>query len=317
MQSTILLYVKREKWTGSARFLAAIAAAVLLVSCAASPGGGTAFVLAADMRNFVAGPSFFEGACDSIKATGAGDFMISPGDIDPPDDVWAAVKSRIGASYPWLPVVGNHEIDTLYSAPHPFAASIEWLRTYPVPFAVRPGPPGAATTCYSFDRDNVHIAVINEYYNGTDDNTLVGGHGYISPALLAWLDADLAAANRAVTFVVGHEPAYPQPDADPPYRVRHVGESLDADPSARDAFWSVLRARNVKAYLCGHTHDFSVVMINGVWQIDSGHARGTGDTGAPSTFVKMKVTPAGSVSWEAWRLDLAGGSYLLTHSGVL
>jgi hypothetical protein len=298
-------------------FLAFIAAAALFVSCAGPAGSGTTFVLAADMRNFVAGASLFEGACDAIRASGAGDFMISPGDIDPPDDVRAAVTSHIGAAYPWLPVVGNHEIDTIYSSPHPFAASIEWLRTYTMPFAVNPGPAGAAATCYSFDRDNVHIAVINEYYDGTNDNTLVSGHGSISPALLAWLDADLAATTRAVTFVVGHEPAYPQPDADPPHRLRHLGESLDADPAARDAFWSLLQARNVKAYLCGHTHDFSVVMVNGVWQVDSGHARGTADTGAPSTFVKMSVTPAGAVSWEAWRLDPASGTYLLAHSGAL
>jgi hypothetical protein len=302
------------------RGCALAAAVILFVSCTAASAtlpSGTTFILAADMRNFVAGTSYFEGACDAIRKAGPGDFMISPGDIDPPDDVWAAVKSRIGADYPWLPVVGNHEIDTTYSLPHPFTTSIQWLRTYVMPFPVNPGPPGAVQTCYSFDWDNVHVAVINEYYDGTNDNTLVNGHGEISNPLLAWLDADLAATTRPVKFVVGHEPAYPQPDAEPPHRLRHLGESLDANIVQRDSFWSTLRARNVKAYFCGHTHDYSVIVIDGVWQIDSGHARGVADTGARSTFVKVSVSTGGAVSYETWRLDQASGAYLLSDSGNL
>ena len=73
----------------------------------------------------------------------------------------------------------------------------------------------------------------------------------------------------------------------------------------------------MKAYLCGHTHDFSVIIVDGVWQIDSGHARGTADTGARSTFVKINVSTAGVVTYEAWRLDLASGDYLLADSGVI
>ena len=146
---------------------------------------------------------------------------------DPPDDVWAAVRSRIGTSYPWLPVVGNHEIDTSYSTPHTFTTSIEWLRAYAMPFTVNPGPPNAVNTCYSFDWDNVHIAVVNEYYDGTNDNTLVSGHGFISPQLLAWLNADLAATTRPVKFVVGHE----SPRTRSPTRSRRTGCVISAKAS--------------------------------------------------------------------------------------
>jgi hypothetical protein len=53
--------------------------------------------------------------------------------------------------------------------------------------------------------------------------------------------------------------------------------------------------RGVTAYICGHTHNFIVHLHGGVWQIDVGHARGFGDTGARSTFVMFYVMDGGSV----------------------
>jgi hypothetical protein len=289
-----------------------------LASCPSSPDqAGFTFVVAADMRNFASGSAYFAGACDALLQSGPGSFMISPGDIDPPDDILAVVKDHIYSSYPWVPVVGNHEIDTPYSSPHMFVSSIEWLRSYAIPFATSPGPAGAATTCFSFDFGTAHFVVLNEYYNGTADDFLVNGHGYVSGELRAWLDADLAATSQPITFVIGHEPAFPQPDAEPPYRLRHLGESLDADPALRDAFWSTLKTHGVKAYFCGHTHNYSVVKIDDVWQIDAGHARGLGDTGARSTFVKITVSPRSEVTYVTWRLRADATGYEIADTGSL
>jgi 3',5'-cyclic AMP phosphodiesterase CpdA len=278
------------------------------------PQAPSVFVLTADMRSFISGSQYFEGACDAILQSGPGAFMISPGDIDPPDDVYAAVTSRIGPSYPWFPVVGNHDINTFFSAPHAFSTGIEWIRSYTLPFSVNPGPAGAETTCFSFNYSNIHVAVIDEYFDGVNDDVLSDGHGYVSPALLAWLEADLAATDKPVIFVAGHEPAYPQPDAETG-RIRHLGDSLDSDPASRDAFWALLKKYGVKAYLCGHTHNYSSVEIDGVRQIDAGHARGIADTGAPSTFVKICVYSDGTVSYEAWRASAVTGLYAITDSG--
>ena len=117
----------------------------------------------------------------------------------------------------------------------------------------------------------------------------------INDYLYNWLVADLQANTQPYIFVFGHEPAYVFPDTDNG-RLRHEFTSLNQYPAHRDRFWSLLQAEGVTAYLCGHTHNFSAVNIGGVWQIDAGHARGLGDTGAPSTFVQVQILP-GSVRY--------------------
>ncbi|TET54000.1 MAG: hypothetical protein E3J64_02675 [Anaerolineales bacterium] len=77
-----------------------------------------------------------------------------------------------------------------------------------------------------------------------------------------------------------------------------------------------MRSERVTAYICGHTHNYSAVNIDGVWQIDAGHARGLGDTGARSTFVLIQVDGP-IVTYEAHRDDAAGGAYSLAHRGLL
>jgi hypothetical protein len=149
--------------------------------------------------------------------------------------------------------------------------------------------------------------VLDEYCAGAD--------GDVDDALLGWLDADLRASGKPHLFVVGHEPAWVKPDAGNG-ELHHLGESLDKHPQHRDRFWALLAARGVRAYLTGHTHCFSVVQVDGVWQIDVGHARGAGDTRTRSTFVIVRVSDA-SVSYEAYREAEAGGAYALVASGSL
>ena len=135
------------------------------------------------------------------------------------------------------------------------------------------------------------------------------------PPLYNWLAADLSATDRTHVFVFGHEPAYVQPDADNG-RVRHLGDSLDQHPAHRDRFWNLLRDERVVAYICGHTHNYSAVEIDGVWQLDAGHARGRGDSGARSTFIMINVDASG-VTFRAYRDDANGGPYALAHTGIL
>lgn len=122
---------------------------------------------------------------------------------------------------------------------------------------------------------------------GEDDGDDVTS-GDITDHLYDWLVTDLAQNRGDRLFVFGHEPAFPQPDADNG-RLRHRGDSLDRFPQHRDRFWNLLREEELVAYICGHTHNTSVVAIDGVWQMDVGHARGMGDQDARSTFLIIQI----------------------------
>ena len=272
-----------------------------------------AFAVTADMRLYSGPgvydtPQYFRGACEAIATHGPA-FMVSPGDVDPPEGVLWTITRTLGADFPWYPAVGNHEVET--------PEDMDWLRAYGAALAapdggpIRPGPPGCPTTTYAFDYENAHFIILNLYCDAAGDAVTDGD---IPDHLYHWLAADLAATDRPHIFVFGHEPAYPQPDADTG-RVRHLGGSLDAHPARRDRFWNLLRERGVRAYICGHTHNYSAVQVDGVWQLDAGHARGLGDTGAPSTFILIRVDGP-SVVFETYR-DFAGGAYTLAYTGTL
>ena len=308
------------RWAASA-LLAGIALAGLigLISRSAAAQGGDrpfTFAVTADIRYF-AGPDYdssdyFRGVVEAIAGLGGSALMVSPGDIDPPGGVLWTITRTLGVTYPWYPVVGNHELPSSGHEPYR-GANMEWLNSYDYG-PVNPGPTGCPTTTYSFDYENAHFVVLNEYCDssGEDDTD-----GDVSDHLYDWLVNDLRNTDKTHVFVFGHEPAYPQPDADNG-RVRHVGDSLDKYPARRDRFWDRLQDDHVVAYFCGHTHNYSAVNIDGVWQVDAGHARGAGDTGAPSTFVIVHVD-GGTVTFDAYR-DEHDGTYDyddIVHHGAL
>lgn len=277
------------------------------------------FAVTADMRSF-SGPGtydtseYFRGACEAIADVGSGVFMVSPGDIDPTTHVMWTITQTLGITHTWYPVVGNHELPGQGTEP-PTGTNMEWLRNYDYG-TVNPGPSGCPETTYSFDYGNSHFVMLNEYCDTGGDTVT---YGDVPDHLYDWLVGDLDATDKAHIFVFGHEPAYPQPDADNG-RVRHVGDSLDQYETNRDRFWSLLESEGVVAYVCGHTHNYSAVKIGGVWQLDAGHARGMGDDPpdprARSTFILIHVDGPVAI-YETYRDDASGGTYTLMHSGVL
>jgi len=242
------------------------------------------FIAAADWRYFsleeYRNPKQFLGAVQAMKEVDAGSFMISPGDIDPPHTAREVLSQVLGEEYPWYPVVGNHELDE--------KSSIEWLRQYnkngtTLPNIVRKGPPGCEETTFSFDWANCHFVAINQYFDGKNDD---GTDGNIVPELLMWLEKDLATTTKKHIFIIGHEPIIAIPDMDNG-RIRHQGDSLDKYAENAFRFHQLMLKYNVKAYFCGHTHNTSYAKINGVWQIDVGHARGIEDNWSPNTLFEL------------------------------
>lgn len=284
-----------------------------LVGCntASNNNDSYAFIVTADMRQY-AGPDYessqyFQGACEAIRSVGKGAFMVSPGDIDPPRNVRYTIDKVLGRDYLWYPVVGNHEAET--------KADMAWLRDWgqgSIPNLVRRGPPNGEETTYSFNFQNAHFVVINQYYDGSSD---VGTNGDVTDLLYQWLKADLEASTKPLTFIFGHEPIVSIPDADNG-RHRHADDCLNAHPENNHRFHVLLVEHDVTAFFCGHTHGYSAALINGLWQIDAGHSRGLGDKGARSTFLRVRVA-GDNVSVDVYRDDASGGPYQLTRTVVL
>ena len=263
------------------------------------------FLAAGDMRGYVKAKSnderYFDGLCEAARRVGAGTFMVTPGDFDPPAPVRTALDEYLGTNYLWYPVVGNHEIET--------PEDMAWVKAWAargIPHLVRLGPPGAELTTYSFDYGNSHFVAVNDYF---DNHTDVKSKGAIAEATLTWLENDFASTKKPSVWVIGHIPIESLPDMDTG-RVRHQGETVSTNSAAAARFVGLLQKYRVRAYLCGHTHNTSVAKVRGIWQADSGHARGAGDKGSPSTFMKFRV--AGEKAWvDVYRSNTNGIDYTL------
>jgi len=236
---------------------------------------------------------------------GPGVFHVSTGDIDPPQPLRDEIDARFGPAAIWFSCVGNHDAET--------SANMLWLRNeYNTGNGVRTplksytnqdGPASSAETIYTWNHGNAHFVMLNQYWDGMSDT---GTDGDIVPALYDWLAADLAANVLPVVFVFGHEPAYPF--------YRHIGDSLDQYPANRDAFWNLLEAGGVHAFVCGHIHVYKRHQPNpgGTWQIDVGNA-GRSSSGFPDeqTFLNITVTDT-EVVYDIWRsIAIGSGTYTL------
>ena len=232
-------------------------------------------------------PNFFAALLAYVKQFGPGDFMVSTGDVIYAQDTSWAIDQVLGEDYLWYPLPGNHDFGI---------DDYRFLENYDYdpngsapPNIVNWGPASCPRTTYSFDYQNAHFVALNVYCN---EESPWGIDGSISDTLYHWLEADLSGTNQEHIFVFGHEPAFPQPDALTGTE-RHLEDSLNQYPEARDRFWRLLQAHNVVAYIHGHTHSYSAVKIEGVWELDAGHAMGVRAAPTRGTFLIISVQGGG------------------------
>jgi len=207
---------------------------------------------------------------DAVQTVGDMDYICEPGY---PTFDGAYASSDVGA-LPAFYCVGNHEIDNAYDMP---ALRNKYL-AYPN-WNLNSGPANCLETTYSYDVGDIHIAVLNEYFDGTSDT---GTDGDVVDELFNWLKIDLRNSTKPYKIVVGHEPAYPVG--------RHEGNSLDKYPTNRDRFWNLLKTERVTAYITSHTHLYKLEEYDGVFEVDCGVSGGHVGQGSWDDFATLVYT---------------------------
>ncbi len=208
-------------------------------------------------------------AVEQIPAGWALDCVQNIGDIDPVSTGLAPYYYALDNAYaaselahlPHFMCVGNHEAETLQDMIDIRAK----FSQYP-DWNLVPGPAYTSETTYSYDVVDIHVIVMNEYWDGAFNDAWFkyGGSngGYIPDVLFEWVKNDLRSSTKPYKIVVGHEPGYPIG--------RHVGDSLDQDPGNRDRFFNLLRTERVIAYFTAHTHRYYLTEHDGVFEVNGG-----------------------------------------------
>ncbi len=121
-----------------------------------------------------------------------------------------------------------------------------WQNTFDFPTN---GPGGFSEMVYSFDFKNSHFVFL--------DSDKPDFH-VINSTQRSWLEQDLSKNKKGNIFVFFHEPAYPVSSK--------INESLDAEPTERNAFWQILEKYQVTAVFSGHEHLVSRRKIGNIYQ---------------------------------------------------
>lgn len=268
-----------------------------LVSVGATLRAGTdqgafEFVFMSDLHFHIAGlpEEALQGSAARLLQDGPGEFIITGGDYDNFPNTEKAMEQYLlqplrerGIAYPWFAAVGNHD---------PEWTANNWkenndgsgrnikdiiARNRKMEAVITPGPgaerssleeykpDGAQWTTFSFDYSNCHLVILDFYSARDFENRTLG---QADPALVDWLEADLAATKQPLIFVFGHEPALAfdgvaQPGADPA-----PIDPTDRMDGERERFWQVLQSdERVVAYVCGHTHRYGLIRDGALWQL--------------------------------------------------
>ena len=139
-----------------------------------------------------------------------------------------------------------------------------WQNTFNFPAN---GPEDFSEFTYSLDVKNSHFVFLSS--DRPEERK-------INSSQRNWLEQDLAKNKKENVFVVFHEPAYPVSNK--------MGESLDTNPSDRNALWQILKKYNVTAVFNGHEHIVSRRKVGKIYQFVFG-STDSFDHGLPAAGV--------------------------------
>lgn len=154
-------------------------------------------------------------------------------------------NNTLKSKLPYILVRGNHEnINSNYLSGNATVFYKYW------PYSFASGSSDGDDMYHSFDYGPVHIAVLDQYDNGTFDTA------QISTTQLSWLENDLASSNKEWKFILLHEPGW---------SAKSISKSEHENNSdIQNNIQPLCIQYNVKAVFGGHNHYYAHCIVDNV-----------------------------------------------------
>ena len=154
-------------------------------------------------------------------------------------------NNTLKSKLPYILVRGNHEnINSNYLSENATVFYKYW------PYSFASGSSDGDDMYHSFDYGPVHIAVLDQYDNGTFDTA------QISTTQLSWLENDLASSNKEWKFILLHEPGW---SANSISKSEHENNS-----DIQNNIQPLCIQYNIKAVFGGHNHYYAHCIVDNV-----------------------------------------------------
>ena len=154
-------------------------------------------------------------------------------------------NNTLKSKLPYILVRGNHEnINSNYLSENATVFYKYW------PYSFASGSSDGDDMYHSFDYGPVHIAVLDQYDNGTFDTA------QISTTQLSWLENDLASSNKEWKFILLHEPGW---------SAKSISKSEHENNSdIQNNIQPLCIQYNIKAVFGGHNHYYAHCIVDNV-----------------------------------------------------